>query len=608
MKYKESSLDIYAFVNCYHDEISGSFIKKIHQVSQDEFLFQIYRSDVKKRSLFLSLSKGIAFHEVETPETPSNMAMTLRSMLEDRKILSIYQINFDRIVGMELSGGIRIILEVFREGNLIVIQDNVIKFAYNQREWKNRKIARGSTYSPPDSNDPTKLGTEGYSEILRNSKASIVQTLATRLNLGGEMAEEVLFRLHLDKNVLAAEFTRIDDLRTTISELLDESKNNRGYLYLNNDIISPIRLDHLQEEPERVFETFSEGLDYYLQNFPQTEIKESPMQKRIRSIEKSIEEFNSKSENFRKQGEFIFSNLALIGTVIETIRNQENRITKDFELFPGCTVLATDPAKKRCQVTLNGNIIDLQYNRKPSENGNIAFQESKDYHAKIEGAEKAIEEARRQIIPVQKAQRKKARKTFWFETYRWFFTSDTNLVLAGKDRKSNEKVVKKHMKQFDLYVHADLYGAPSTIVKGTDTSRPSEKSVREACQFAVCFSRAWPAGQLSGSAYWVFPEQVSKTAESGEYVSSGSWVIRGKRNYLFDLPMHLYIGKTSFSGEIIPMISPVPFESQGKLIKIMPGKTKRDEIARNIREILETSLEEIERILPPGTSEISEII
>jgi hypothetical protein len=72
--------------------------------------------------------------------------------------------------------------------------------------------------------------------------------------------------------------------------------------------------------------------------------------------------------------------------------------------------------------------------------------------------------------------------------------------------------------------------------------------------------------------------------------------------------MHLYIGKTSFSGEIIPMISPVPFESQGKLIKIMPGKTKRDEIARNIREILETSLEEIERILPPGTSEISEII
>ena len=144
MKYKESSLDIYAFVNCYQDEISGSFVKKIHQISQDEFLFQIYRSDVKKRSLFLSLSKGIAFHEAETPETPSNMAMMLRSMLEDRKILSIYQINFDRIVGIELSGGLKVILEVFREGNLIVLQDDVIKFAFNQREWKNRTIARGS--------------------------------------------------------------------------------------------------------------------------------------------------------------------------------------------------------------------------------------------------------------------------------------------------------------------------------------------------------------------------------------------------------------------------------------------------------------------------------
>jgi predicted ribosome quality control (RQC) complex YloA/Tae2 family protein len=608
MKYKESSLDIYAFINCNQDEISGSFIKKIHQVGQDEFLFQIYRSDIKKRSLFISLSKGIFLHDMETPETPSNMAMTLRSMLEDRKILSIYQINFDRIVGMELSGGLRIILEIFREGNLIVLQDNVIKFAYNQREWKNRTIARGSSYSPPESNDPTKLTPEGFSQILRNSKANIVQTLATRLNLGGEMAEEVLTRLDLDKNTLAAEFTRIDDLRNTINEILNESRDNKGYLYLNGDIISPIRLNHLHVEPERLFETFSEGISYYLQNFPQTEATESPMQKRIRSIEKSIEEFNSKSEIYRKQGEFIFSNLNYVGTVIEAIKNQESRLTKDFKLLPSCTVVDIDPARKRCRVDLDGNILDLQYNKKPSENGNIAFQESKEYHAKIDGAKKAIEDARRQIIPTQKVPRKKSRKTFWFETYRWFLTSDANLVLAGKDRKSNEKVVKKHMKQFDIYVHADLYGAPSTLVKGSDTSRPSEKSIREACQFAVCFSRAWPAGQLSGSAYWVFPEQVSKTAESGEYVSSGSWVIRGKRNYLFDLPMHLYIGKTNFSGEIIPMISPVPFESQGKLVKIMPGKTKRDEVARKIRETLETSLEEIERILPPGTSEISEII
>ena len=604
MKYKESSLDIYAFVNCYQDEISGSFVKKIHQISQDEFLFQIYRSDVKKRSLFLSLSKGIAFHEAETPETPSNMAMMLRSMLEDRKILSIYQINFDRIVGIELSGGLKVILEVFREGNLIVLQDDVIKFAYNQREWKNRMIARGSAYSPPESNDPTKLGPEGYSQILRNSKANIVQTLATRFNLGGEMAEEVVFRLGLDKNTPAVEFTRIDDLRNTIAEILNEAKRNRGYFHSDDGIISPIVLSHLQKEPDRVFETFSDGLDYYLQNFPETEAKESPMQKRIRSIEKSIEEFRSNSEKLRKQGEFIFSNLKAVGTIIEMIRNQENNITKDFELFPGCTIVAFDPAKKRCQVDLNGNVIDLQYNKKPTENGNLAFQQSKDFHAKIEGAENAMEDAKRQIVPIQKAQRKKVRKTFWFETYRWFFTSEGNLVLAGKDRKSNEKVIKKHMKQFDLYVHADLYGAPSTLVKGTDTSRPSEQSVREACQFAVCFSRAWPAGQLSGSAYWVYPEQVSKTAESGEYVSSGSWVIRGKRNYLFDLPMHLYIGKINFSGETIPMVSPVPFESQGKIIEITPGKTKRDEIARIVREALETSLEEIERILPPGTSEI----
>ncbi|EQD61567.1 protein containing DUF814, partial [mine drainage metagenome] len=205
-------------------------------------------------------------------------------------------------------------------------------------------------------------------------------------------------------------------------------------------------------------------------------------------------------------------------------------------------------------------------------------------------------------MPVQQVKRKKSRKTFWFESYRWFFTSEGNLVIAGKDRKSNERVVKKHMKQYDLYVHADLYGAPSTIIKAADSTRPLEKSIFEACQFAVCFSRAWPAGQLSGSAYWVFPEQVSKTAESGEYVSSGSWVIRGKRNYLFDLPMHLYLGKITYSNETILMISPVPFESQGKIVEITPGKTRRDEIARKARELLDVGIEDVERLLPPGTS------
>ena len=110
MKLKQSSLDIYAFVNLYRQEIIASFIKKIHQISQNEFVLQIYRSDLKKRDLLLSLSKGIAFFDTEKPEMPSGLAMQLRSMLVERKIMSISQINFDRVVSIELSGGLSLII------------------------------------------------------------------------------------------------------------------------------------------------------------------------------------------------------------------------------------------------------------------------------------------------------------------------------------------------------------------------------------------------------------------------------------------------------------------------------------------------------------------
>jgi len=39
------------------------------------------------------------------------------------------------------------------------------------------------------------------------------------------------------------------------------------------------------------------------------------------------------------------------------------------------------------------------------------------------------------------------------------------------------------------------------------------------------------------SAWWVYPEQVSKTAPTGEYLTTGSMMIRGRKNYLSPQPL-----------------------------------------------------------------------
>lgn len=53
------------------------------------------------------------------------------------------------------------------------------------------------------------------------------------------------------------------------------------------------------------------------------------------------------------------------------------------------------------------------------------------------------------------------------------------------------------------------------------------------------FSVAWEAKVVT-NAYWVMGDQVSKTAPTGEYLTTGSFMVRGKKNFL--PPSHLILG------------------------------------------------------------------
>ncbi|KAK9767340.1 hypothetical protein K7432_002958 [Basidiobolus ranarum] len=134
----------------------------------------------------------------------------------------------------------------------------------------------------------------------------------------------------------------------------------------------------------------------------------------------------------------------------------------------------------------------------------------------------------------------KMRKPFWFEKFQWFISSEGYLVIAGRDMQQNELLVKRHLKKGDIYVHADLHGAASVIVKNKNTEDPIPPSTLfQAGIMSVCQSKAWDA-KIVTSAWWVYGDQVSKTAPSGEYLTTGSFMIRGKKNFM--PPSHLVYG------------------------------------------------------------------
>ena len=605
---KISSLDIYAFININMDKLKGSFIKKIYQVSPKIFLFNLYGQGEGKFPLYVDLTRVMAFHDPERPETPSQVAMVLRKSLSERRIVNVEQLNFDRVVKLTMHTGQEIIFEMFREGNLIITNSGKIEFVLSPREWKNRKLKVGETYIPPSQNDPSSMSSKDVWGVLNQSKASLVQTLATRMNLGGEYSEEIIFRLGMEKNAMPPfEDDQAGKILEGIRSLMQESTMNRSYIYAEKRLFSPVEMKSIDSETPTVFEDFNKGLSYYILNYKPLEKEKSPLERRIESQQKSIEEFRKIMEEENNKGKAIISNMPLINNVLGKIRRYEKEKSLRFPLkLEGMEVDLADPAKKIIQIDLSGEQVEVFYNKSPGENSSYHFDRSKEYRSKIEGALMAIQETKK-MMNVKKVEKKKARSKQWFEVYHWFITSDGFLVIGGKDAKSNEKVVKKHMGDNDFYVHADIHGAPSTIVKAENGVKPTEKSLYEACAFSLSFSRAWAAGMRTGSAYWVNPLQVSKTPESGEYISTGSWVIRGKRNYLFNLPLDLEISTISYKGIEIPEIAPtgVLKREEGKgIVRITPGDVKRNVISRDISKLLGIGVDEIESILPPGSSQI----
>ncbi|KAL2398970.1 Ribosome quality control complex subunit NEMF [Exophiala dermatitidis] len=197
--------------------------------------------------------------------------------------------------------------------------------------------------------------------------------------------------------------------------------------------------------------------------------------------------------------------------------------------------------------------IDIDLGLSPWANARQYYEQKKNAAVKekrtLEAATMALKSAERKIeadlkrgLKQEKAALRPARKQFWFEKFLYFISSDGYLVIGGKDAQQNELLYRRYLKRGDVYVHADLQGASSVIVKNnprTPDAPIPPSTLSQAGALTVCTSSAWDSKAVMG-AWWVNAEQVSKTAPSGEYLTTGGFIIRGHKNLL--PPSQLLLG------------------------------------------------------------------
>ncbi len=622
MKTALSSFDLRALVAEWQ-ELVGGYLDKAYQ-REDEVIFRVNLPGRDRVELYSKSGTWLCLHEVEDkPETPPAFAQTLRRLLDNARITAVEQRGFDRIAvfRVEHSGEtLQLIFELFGKGNLIVVRRDTTLACLSPQTYKDRVVRPDEPYAfPPAGVDPLELDRTAFGATVRGAKGQVVRVLASILNLGGQYAEELCLRAEVAKDTKVKDLTdpQLDALYTALNNVVVAIEQERRPAVIIRESLAvdatPIDLVQHAGAERQEFPTFNAALSHYLNvAVPETaQVDEvaSKYERRIAQQEETLKGLREEIVRHEAQALFLYGHYAVFDELLKAVR--EGRDPPE-----NAQVKAID--RKERTVTLAIGDFDalvLAYEKDVTANAQALYEQRREEQLKAQRVQEAIdatrvemESARKKAVKVARRPRVKGTKALWFDAYRWTLSSEGFLILGGRDARSNDQLVKKHLKDGDRYAHADLHGAPSTVVK--EGSRAGEATLREACEFALVYSKAWSAGIASGSAYWVLPEQVSKQAESGEFLPRGAFVIRGKRNYVHDLPVRMAVGDVEIEGHRKVMGGPVSALAarSAKYVILRPGKEDRERVAKRLAAAFEVPIEEIVRALPPGGLEVAETV
>jgi len=656
-----TSFDIAALTPELNQLIKDTRINNIYQINHNTLLLKLRRPSHPPLHLLIEAGKRLHLtsYAVEKLQKPPAFCMALRKYLRNGEVKGIHQHEFERIITIDISrkeGNFQLISELFGDGNIILVNpENKILQALAYRRMRDRNILRGEVFqhAPPSGRNPIKQTRQDFSEIRGLEQLEIVRALTKFLSIGGLYAEEILLRAQVDKNVLCESLTEqdLDKIFSQLQKILSIIKNGNPEpcIVINKESewidVTPLPLKKYAPLTQRMYKTFNEALDdYYMEIALKEGVVEAAkgveqelarQQRILESQRKALGDLKGQIERSKGIGDTIYMHFNDLQLLLQKIID-EKRSGKPWEKiisgieeekkaghFPDTYFHSMEPQRQILNVSVENSIFPLNLRHPIQANAAKYYTRAKKAEKKLEGAEKALRETQAKIGELQKRigrvkeNRKpppKRRERAWYEKFRWFHSSDGFLVIGGRDATTNEILIKKHMEPHDIVFHADILGAPFTLIK-TRGETPPERTIREAAQLAASYSRAWREMLSAVDVYWVTPGQVNKSPPPGQYLKKGAFMIHGSKNYVRGVPLHVAIGIKTKEGQAMIVGGPVEaIANQTNIcVEIVPGEQTSSKLAKQIRrllaekapktlkkEVLKVPLEEIQSFIPLG--------
>ncbi len=580
-----TSLDIYKLLDEF-EHINGGFIRNIKS-GKNEFYFLIY----KGKEYWLKIVPGHYFCVVnEKPEETLDFGFTtlVKNALKGKRF-SISMHNSDRILEIKTDSN-KLLIEMFSKGNVILLKDEKIERALFQRKYESREISSGGEYIYPPGNKKSFNDMYGgfYSMLKASDRESVVKSLAMDFSMGGYYAEEACFRAKIDKSKkpLELEIGEAKMLREKFLEIIKENKPN----IIDKKIFSAVELKHIAGEKE-YFENINSAVINFFEKNEEIERK-NPVKIELNKAQDRLKEYEQDIEFINTNYGRIQNAINILKSSDKSIIDRERELDNLGFLINGKNIVP----KERQQIN-----IDITQNL----NYNLALLYQKSKRLKNIDTE-AITSNTKMIRRI-----KVKNESQWYAKFRHFVTSEGSLVIIGKDINQNESLIEKHMEKGDIVGHADVFGSPFGVIKPKEGSNVSKKDLEEAAVMIASYSSAWRAGATNLDVYFIKPEQVTKTPPSGESLKKGAFYIEGKRDYIKNTPLGMYISITI--EEEFANLKVTPYEPKSTFFLIKPGSKKRDEIIRKINRAIaqkysvQVNDDYIDRLLPQGKSSLEKV-
>ncbi len=578
MKKSMNVIDLIAWVKGNAEKLRGARINNVYGDGKVIWLKLRTRDGTETLILQPGVRLNLTKRTLKAPEKILPFIGGLRKHIRDGIIENVNLPAFDRLIEFDIihkGKKYKLVLELLPRGVLALLDENGrILQASEYKEMRDRTIKIKEVYKYPPLNEinPLELSVEEAFNLAKKGK-DLIRGLIRGLKIPPDVAEEIVARAKLEKG--KKDFTK-EDIEVALEELrriVKEAEEGKGYIITEGS-------RHVAFEPFKPsrqyleFDSFNEAIDEYFRKVNVEEIDvEEEVKKEEERLKKSLEELRKRIEDYEKKAKE-YEELAI------KISEKLAELSEEFV--------------KKGYFEVEG----LKIEKEPESYVRELFAKASEYKKKAARAKKSEEELLKELEKVREKvlerlgyERARKREKEWYEKYHWMITSRGNLVIAGRDASQNESVVKKYLEDEEIFLHAEVQGAPATVLKSKE---PSEEELREAAVIAACYSKAWKEGRGGVNVYWVYGKQVSKSPPTGQYLAKGAFIIEGKRNYIYDVPLRLGIGVEIHEGLPRIIVGPPDLVKKRAIVYaiVIPGDESKGEAAEKIKKAFIKKIED----------------